>query len=123
MKTQQPVIHLLQGLHVVSFDLLVRDAPSVTLELHCPDYGTYQIKYSANTKEIIYKAGARTVILGYDTQDPPLKEGEWKNFTRNVLNDLIKGIFFDQAKTSTSLYKKSLWTVKKLSLSGVGCIR
>ena len=46
---------LLQGLHVVSFDLLVRDAPSVTLELHCPDYGTYQIKYSANTKETIYK--------------------------------------------------------------------
>jgi len=114
---------LLQGLHVVSFDLLVRDTPSVTLELHCPDYGTYQIKYSANTKETIHKAGARTVILGYDTQDPPIKEGEWKNFTRNVLNDLIKGIFYDQAKTSTSMYKKSIWTVKKLSLSGVGCIR
>jgi len=111
--------NLLQGLHVVSFDLLFREAPIVTLEVHCPEYGTYELKYSATAKETIAKSGTRTIILGY-AQDS-IKEGQWKNFTRNILNDLLKGIFFE-SKTSSPTYKKSVWTVKKLSLSGVGCI-
>merc|ERR1719273_2386645 len=110
---------LLQGLHVVSFDLLIREAPIVTLEVHSPEYGTYELEYSATAKETIVKAGSRIIIFGY-AQDS-IKEGQWKNFTRNILNDLMKGIF-SESKTPPSAYKKSIWTVKKLSLSGVGCV-
>jgi len=110
---------LLQGLHVISFDLLFREAPVVTLEVHCPEFGTYELIYSPIVEETIVKTGSRTIVFGY--AEDTIKEGQWKNFTRNILNDLMKGIF-PESKTPSSTWKKSTWTVKMLSLSGVGCI-
>ena len=91
----------------------------MTLEVHCPEFGTYELIYSPIVEETIVKTGSRTIVFGY--AEDTIKEGQWKNFTRNILNDLMKGIF-PESKTPSSIWKKSTWTVKMLSLSGVGCI-
>ena len=110
---------LLQGLPVVFFDLLVRETPTISLDLHSPDYGTYKVQYSAQTSSDIVKTG-KTVVLSYT--DSPIPEGQWLNFTRNVLNDLFKGISLDSASMASSMIKKKNWMVRKIVVYGVGCI-
>lgn len=102
-----------QGLHVVSFDLLIRDAPVVTLSLHSPEHGTYNLQYSSTVSEDISKVG-KTIIFGFGNIDgSPLPEGLWKNFTRNMISDLAKGIALNQPSVTGSI-RKSTWTLKEM---------
>ena len=79
----------LQGLNVISFDLLIREVPLVTLELHCPEFGTYKLQYSSDTKEAIVKVGARTVILGY--ADDSIGKGNRNVFSNHQM--ALKSIY------------------------------
>ena len=109
----------LQGLPILMFDLLIREAPNIVVELHSPDYGTYKINYSPTATEDIFKAG-KTITLRY--MDKPIPEGQWKNFTRNLLNDLMKGISLDSPSNASGMLKKKTWLARKLVFSGVGCV-
>ena len=105
---------LVKGLHVLTFDLLIRENPSVSLKILSAEYGTYQLQYSATAKEHIAKVG-KTIIFAYGNEDDsPIGEGEWKNFTRNIANDWLKGVSLDS--NANSFNKKTLWTLREISL-------
>ena len=107
------------SLYVLSFDLLIRDQPSVTIRMAHDKFGAYNLKYSSTKTVPIQRAG-RTITLGFGMDGKEYSEGTWKSFTRNLLNDLTKGLPND-------LYPKSLkqsqaWKVEALDFDGVGCI-
>lgn len=113
-----PVYH--PGMLVLSFELLIRDRPSVTVKLVNQDLGKYLIQYSPDPHSDISRS-ARTIRLGYDDPKSPIKEGSWKSFTRNLLNDLTKGLGSDQTAKSIRSTKNP-WTIESLTVDGVGCI-
>ena len=49
-----------------------------------------------------------------------MAEGTWKSFTRNLANDLLKGVPFDHHSKAALL--KQVWTVESITVMGVGCI-
>lgn len=103
----------IQGLHVISFDLLIRDSPVVTLSLNSQDHGTYNLQYSSAISDDINKVG-KTILFGFgNTDGSPLPEGLWKNFTRNMVSDLAKGIAINQPSIAGSI-RKSSWTLKEI---------
>ena len=45
------------GYDVISFDLLVRDSPTVTIEVHSDSYGTYKVQYTSTSGDSIWRSG------------------------------------------------------------------
>ena len=105
------------GQSVLSFDLLVRDKPTVTVDVSHPEKGRYTLRYTAESNDLLSKS-ARTITFGFNDASKPLTEGTWKYFTRNIVNDLFKGVPFDH----NSKALKQSWTIESVSVEGIGCI-
>ena len=105
------------GLQILTFDLLIRDQPSVTVRLNHDKFGAYNIRYSSKSNKAISRAG-RTITLGFVGDYP---EGTWKSFTRNLINDLDKGLQSQDA-LSKSMKQSQTWKMEAIDFEGVGCV-
>ena len=105
------------GQLVLSFELLVRDKPTVTVDVSHPEKGRYSLKYTAASSDLITRS-ARVITFGFNDASQPLTEGTWKSFTRNIVNDLLKGVPLDPHSKTL----KQGWTIESLSADGIGCI-
>ena len=119
---QPMTLHLsgakVMGLLVISFDLLVRDRPTIIVEVSNPDKGKYTLRYTSEAADFLTRS-ARSITFGFGQNDrQPIVEGTWKSFTRNLANDLMKGVPFDHHSKAL----KQVWTVESIAVMGVGCI-
>ena len=117
---QPMTLHLsgskVKGLLVLSFDLLVRDRPTVIVEVSNPEKGKYTLRYTSEAADFLTRSSTRSITFGFGQNDA---EGTWKSFTRNLANDLMKGVPFDHHSKAAL---KLEWTVESIAVMGVGCI-
>ncbi len=104
---------------ILGLDLLVRDSPTVSVDIRNPDVGKFTVRYVPDPHLDIRQVG-KVVSLGYETI-PPIPEGKWVRFTRNLINDLYKGF---PANHVNKVFKKSgsAWFVERITFDGVGCV-
>ena len=107
---------LVQDYPILSFNLLVRERPKVTLDISSPELGSFNIEYSADTDAPIGRTG-HVITFGYRGEDETeIPEGTWRLFTRNIVNDLSKGLALTPPVPSQSKKSVAAWTLKSISV-------
>ena len=110
----------------LGFDLRLEDNVTIVVGVKVGD-ARYQIKYIPKEDLFISRQG-NTVFFGYGVvrakagleDGKAIYEHDWKRFTRNVANDLMKGI---GRKDYDKLLKASKTiTLEKVLFEGVGCV-
>lgn len=107
--------------YILSFDLQLRDNVTITVTVKSPQAGRVKIRYVPDSSIDVERTG-RVAIFGYGTVtlskevfgSNNIQEGKWKRFTRNIANDLAKGL------PNKSLGSPLL--IEDISFEGVGCV-